>query len=120
MQPCNSPSSVPSSPPPPPPPRLHPQVEALSDLRNVFGMGRKEAEEAAAEVTSKAYKRLLSNAVTSGALDKAASKAEFLQDLCDNLRFDPDLATAMHAGEAWGRRRETLQCRLPVRWTTKR
>ena len=78
-------------------------------------MGRKEAEEAAAEVTSKAYKRLLSNAVTSGALDKAASKAEFLQDLCDNLRFDPDLATAMHAGEAWGRRRGNIASGRPRR-----
>lgn len=74
------------------------QVEALSELRNVFGMGRKEAEEATEEVTAKAYKRQLANAVTSGALDKAPSKAEFLSQLCDDLRFDPEQAAAIHAG----------------------
>jgi len=61
-------------------------------------MGKKEAEECGEEVTKKAYRKKLANAVTSGALDAASSKAEFLQGLCDSLHFNPQLAAQIHAG----------------------
>lgn len=73
-------------------------VAALGDLRNIFGMGKKEAEEAGEEVTKKAYRKKLANAVTSGSLEAAASKAEFLQGLCDSLHFNPQLAAQIHEG----------------------
>eukprot|EP00271_Cylindrocystis_brebissonii_P002637 TRINITY_DN13403_c0_g1_i1.p1 TRINITY_DN13403_c0_g1~~TRINITY_DN13403_c0_g1_i1.p1 ORF type:complete len:1135 (-),score=312.95 TRINITY_DN13403_c0_g1_i1:1036-4398(-) len=71
-------------------------VDALSSLRNIFGMGVKEAEAVESEVTGKVYYRRLSQAVQSGALDAAPSKALFLEDLCDRLRFDPEKAFAIH------------------------
>eukprot|EP00850_Spirogloea_muscicola_P000344 SM000001S04746 [mRNA] locus=s1:1907659:1913549:- [translate_table: standard] len=72
------------------------KVEALSQLRNIFGLGKKEAEEISSDVTGKVYRRKLAAAVQSGALDGAASKADFLEELCDKLRFDPEKAFAIH------------------------
>ncbi|CAI5964990.1 unnamed protein product [Closterium sp. NIES-64] len=72
------------------------QTEALAELRNTFGMGKREAEEASDEVTRKVYRRKLANLVTGGELDRAASKAEVLQELCDSLKFDPEKAAQIH------------------------
>ncbi|CAI7840156.1 unnamed protein product [Closterium sp. NIES-54] len=72
------------------------QMEALAELRNTFGMGKREAEEASDEVTRKVYRRKLANLVTGGELDRAASKAEVLQELCDSLKFDPEKAAQIH------------------------
>ncbi|CAI5464387.1 unnamed protein product [Closterium sp. Yama58-4] len=72
------------------------QTEALAELRNTFGMGKREAEEASDEVTRKVYRRKLANLVTGGELDRAASKAEVLQELCDSMKFDPEKAAQIH------------------------
>ena len=52
------------------------------------------------DVTSKAYRKLLSQAFSSGALDAADSKANYLQNLCDQLHFDPEKASEIHEGTA--------------------
>ncbi|GJP47634.1 hypothetical protein CLOM_g6814 [Closterium sp. NIES-68] len=72
------------------------QTKAWAELRNTFGMGKCEAEEASDEVTRKVYRRKLANLVTGGELDRAASKAEVLQELCDSLKFDPEKAAQIH------------------------
>ncbi|CAI5513105.1 unnamed protein product [Closterium sp. Naga37s-1] len=82
-------------------------TEALAELRNTFGMGKREAEEASDEVTRKVYRRKLANLVTGGELDRAASKAEVLQELCDSLKFDPEKAAQIHEG--WQAKAEVLQ-----------
>ena len=74
------------------------QVAALGQLRNTFGMGKREAEDIMAEVTAKIYRRMLAKAVQSGDLDAAPSKAMFLQNLCDTLQFDPAKASEVHEG----------------------
>lgn len=71
-------------------------ARALTELRNVFGLGKREAEAITTDVTTKVYKRLLAEAVSGGALERAPSKAEFLEDLCDRLQFDPELAAKVH------------------------
>ncbi|KAL5974558.1 hypothetical protein ACLOJK_031228 [Asimina triloba] len=70
---------------------------SLNQLKNLFGLGKREAESIILEVTSKVYRRRLSQAVSSGDLDAATSKAAFLQALCDELRFDPQKASDIHA-----------------------
>lgn len=72
------------------------QTQAFGELRNVFGMGKKEAEDVAEEVTAKVYRKRLAVGVTSGELDAASSKAEYLQVLCDKLAFDPEKAAQIH------------------------
>ena len=52
------------------------------------------------DVVSKAYRRLLAKAFSSGDLEAADSKAAFLQNLCDQLRFDPQKASEVHGGRA--------------------
>lgn len=74
------------------------QISALGQLRNIFGLGKREAETIMVDVTSKAYRRRLSQAVTSGSLEGAQSKAAFLQNLCDELHFDPQKASEIHQG----------------------
>lgn len=69
---------------------------ALTELRNVFGLGKREAEAIGVEVTTRVYKRLLAEAVSGGALEAAPSKAAFLEELCDRLQFDPELAARVH------------------------
>lgn len=74
------------------------QVVALGQLRNTFGMGKREAEDIMQEVTVKIYRRMLAKAVQNGDLDAAPSKAMFLQNLCDTLQFDPVKAGEVHEG----------------------
>ncbi|KAK9154075.1 hypothetical protein Sjap_001555 [Stephania japonica] len=72
------------------------KVLALNQLRNIFGLGKREAGVITVEVTSKVYRRRLSQAVSSGALEAADSKASFLQNLCEELHFDPQKASEIH------------------------
>ncbi|XP_077233711.1 translocon at the inner envelope membrane of chloroplasts 110 [Tasmannia lanceolata] len=73
------------------------KIVAWKQLKNIFGLGKREAETIIMEVISKVYRRRLSLAVSSGDLGAAASKAAFLQDLCDELHFDPEKASEIHA-----------------------
>jgi len=59
-------------------------------------MGPKEAEAIESSVKEAAYKNLLREAVTSGALDAAASKAEMLGDLVEKVQWDSEAALALH------------------------
>ncbi|XP_051113246.1 protein TIC110, chloroplastic [Andrographis paniculata] len=72
------------------------KLVALNQLRNVFGLGRREAESIALEVTSQAYRRRLQLAVSTGDLLRSDSKAAYLQQLCEELRFDPEMAVKIH------------------------
>ncbi|KAI7727898.1 hypothetical protein M8C21_010187 [Ambrosia artemisiifolia] len=72
------------------------KLSALSQLRNIFGLGKREAESIAIEVTSKVYRKRLAESVTGGALEAADSKAAFLQNLCEELHFDPEKAIEIH------------------------
>uniref|UniRef100_A0A2C9U3F1 Chromo domain-containing protein n=1 Tax=Manihot esculenta TaxID=3983 RepID=A0A2C9U3F1_MANES len=72
------------------------QLSALNQLRNIFGLGKREAEAITLDVTSKAYRKRLAQAVSSGDLDLATSKAAFLQNLCEELYFDAEKATEIH------------------------
>lgn len=72
------------------------KLAALNQLRNIFGLGKREAEAITIDVTSKAYRKRLAQAVSSGDLDLAGSKAAFLQNLCEELHFDAQKATDIH------------------------
>ncbi|KAG2672928.1 hypothetical protein I3843_13G057200 [Carya illinoinensis] len=72
------------------------KLAALHQLRNIFGLGKREAEAITLDVTSKVYRKRLAQAVTSGDLEMADSKAAFLQNLCDELHFDPQKASEIH------------------------
>ncbi|KDP30450.1 hypothetical protein JCGZ_17138 [Jatropha curcas] len=72
------------------------KLAALNHLRNIFGLGKREAETISLDVTSKAYRKRLAQAVSSGDLDLADSKAAFLQNLCEELHFDALKATEIH------------------------
>lgn len=72
------------------------KLAALNQLRNIFGLGKREAESVALEVSSKAYRRRLQQAVSSGDLMEADSKAAYLQNLCEELHFDPEKAIEIH------------------------
>lgn len=41
-------------------------------------------------------RRMLRDEVTSGRLDAAESKAKVLQQLCEQLKFNPEAASALH------------------------
>ncbi|KAK1320600.1 hypothetical protein QJS10_CPA03g00992 [Acorus calamus] len=69
---------------------------ALNQLKNIFGLGKREAEVILLEVTSNAYRKRLSLAVSSGELQAADSKAAYLQKLCEDLQFDPEKASGIH------------------------
>ncbi|KAM1099304.1 hypothetical protein TB2_005799 [Malus domestica] len=69
---------------------------ALNQLRNIFGLGKREAESIVLDVTSKVYRKRLSQSVTSGDLEAADSKAAFLQNICEELHFDPQRAIQIH------------------------
>jgi hypothetical protein len=75
------------------------QVAELGLLKRIFGMGNKEAEALTLEVTARVYRRRLRAAVQDGSLEGAASKAEFLQELCDDIRLEPDEATRINEGK---------------------
>ncbi|XP_010256257.1 PREDICTED: protein TIC110, chloroplastic-like [Nelumbo nucifera] len=72
------------------------KLASLNHLRNIFGLGKREAEAIMLDVTSKVYRRRLSQAVSSGELEAADSKAAYLQNLCDELYFDPEKASGIH------------------------
>ncbi|GFP97345.1 protein tic110 chloroplastic [Phtheirospermum japonicum] len=72
------------------------KLAALNQLRNIFGLGRREAESIAVEVTSLVYRKRLQQAVSSGDLMNADSKAAYLQNLCEELHFDPGKAIEIH------------------------
>ncbi|KAL3530956.1 hypothetical protein ACH5RR_010278 [Cinchona calisaya] len=72
------------------------KLAALNHLRNIFGLGRQEAESIALEVTAKVYRKQLAQAVTSGELAAADSKAAYLQNLCEELYFDAEKAVEIH------------------------
>ncbi|CAI8596921.1 unnamed protein product [Vicia faba] len=72
------------------------KLSALTQLRNIFGMSKREAEEITIDVTSKVYRKHLAKAFSGGELEKADSKAAFLQNLCDELHFDPQKACKIH------------------------
>ncbi|KAF2617850.1 hypothetical protein F2Q68_00038418 [Brassica cretica] len=77
------------------------KLVAMSQLRNILGLGTREAEAISVDVTSKAYRKRLANAVTSGDLEAQDSKAKYLQKLCEELHFDAQKASAIHEG-IWG------------------
>ncbi|KAK4274891.1 hypothetical protein QN277_018054 [Acacia crassicarpa] len=72
------------------------KVASLSQLRNIFGLGKREAQAITLDVTSKVYRKQLAQAVSGGDLQMADSKAMFLQNLCDELHFDPQKASEIH------------------------
>lgn len=61
-------------------------------------MGNREAESITLDVTSKVYQKRLSEVFQSGDLEMADSKAAFLQNLCEELHFDPQKASEIHEG----------------------
>lgn len=67
-------------------------------MKNIFGLGKREAESIALEVTAQVYRRRLQHAVSSGDLMEADSKAAYLQNLCEELHFDPEKAIEIHEG----------------------
>ncbi|XP_022729007.1 protein TIC110, chloroplastic isoform X2 [Durio zibethinus] len=72
------------------------KLTALNQLRNILGLGNKESESIILDVTSKVYQKRLSEAFQSGDLEMADSKAAFLQNLCEELHFDPQKASEIH------------------------
>lgn len=70
----------------------------MNQLRNIFGLGKREAENITLDVTSKVYRKRLAQSVTGGDLEIADSKAAFLQNLCEELHFDPLRASEIHEG----------------------
>lgn len=74
------------------------QLVALNHLKNIFGLGNREAEAIMLDITSKVYRRRLSQAFSGGDLEAAPSKAAFLQNLCEELHFDPQKASEIHEG----------------------
>ncbi|KAL4010682.1 hypothetical protein IC575_027693 [Cucumis melo] len=72
------------------------KLAALNQLRNIFGLGKREAENITLDVTSKVYRKRLSQSVSGGDLEMADSKAAFLQNLCEELHFDPLKASEIH------------------------
>lgn len=52
------------------------------------------------EITTKIYRKRLSQAVSSGDLEIATSKAAFLQNLCEELQFESEKASQIHEGNA--------------------
>ncbi|WZZ20309.1 hypothetical protein YC2023_121696 [Brassica napus] len=72
------------------------KLVAMSQLRNILGLGTREAEAISVDVTSKAYRKRLANAFSSGDLEAQDSKAKYLQKLCEELHFDAQKASAIH------------------------
>ncbi|KAE8688829.1 TIC110 protein [Hibiscus syriacus] len=72
------------------------KLTALNQLRNILGLGKKEAEAIMLDVTSKVYQKRLSEGFQRGELEMADSKAAFLQNLCEELHFDPQKASEIH------------------------
>lgn len=69
---------------------------SLNHLKNIFGLGKREAEAIISDITSKVYRKRLSQAFSGGDLEASTSKAAFLQNLCAELHFDPQKASEIH------------------------
>eukprot|EP00873_Tetraselmis_striata_P004915 jgi/Tetstr1/425179/TSEL_015640.t1 len=69
---------------------------ALNELRGVFGLGPKEVTAIRDDVVVRTYRNKLREKVASGELEAAESKAAVLQEMCNNLRFDPASAAQLH------------------------
>ncbi|KAG8092076.1 hypothetical protein GUJ93_ZPchr0012g20283 [Zizania palustris] len=67
----------------------------LNQLRNIFGLGKHEAEAILSDVKAQVYRKRLAKSFNSE-LAAAPSKAAFLQNICEELQFDPELASKMH------------------------
>lgn len=93
------------------------QFTALNQLRNILGLGNKEAEAIILDVTSKVYQKRLSEAFQGGDLEMADSKAAFLQNLCEELHFDPQKASEIHEGirSRVGKRKRLRLFVFPIR-----
>lgn len=70
-------------------------------MRNIFGLGKREAGAITLDVTSKVYRKRLAQAVRTGDLAAADSKAAYLQNLCEELHFDPQKAIEIHQGNIY-------------------
>lgn len=73
------------------------QINKLNNLRDILGLGKHEAEAILLEIKSTVYKKRLSKAFNNE-LATAPSKAAFLQNLCEELHFDPANASKLHEG----------------------
>ncbi|KAG2548211.1 protein TIC110, chloroplastic-like [Panicum virgatum] len=71
------------------------KLAPLNELRNIFGLGKREAEGILSDVKSNIYRRTLAKAFNTE-LASVPSKAAYLQILCEKLQFDPELASKMH------------------------
>ncbi|KAG0472684.1 hypothetical protein HPP92_014541, partial [Vanilla planifolia] len=72
------------------------KLVALKKLKNIFGLGIREGDAILLDITTKVYRKRLSQAVSGGDLESASSKAAYLQNLCDELHFDPEKASKIH------------------------
>jgi uncharacterized protein with von Willebrand factor type A (vWA) domain len=72
------------------------QINKLNKLRNMLGLGKHE-EAILLEIKSNVYKRRLSK-VFNNELATAPSKAALLQNLCEELHFNPENASKLHEG----------------------
>ncbi|XP_062205364.1 protein TIC110, chloroplastic-like [Phragmites australis] len=71
------------------------KLAPLNELRNIFGLGKREAEGISSDVKAHIYRKTLAKSFNSD-LASVPSKAAFLQILCEKLQFDPELASKMH------------------------
>ncbi|KAL5231400.1 hypothetical protein ABZP36_030176 [Zizania latifolia] len=71
------------------------KLAPLNQLRNIFGLGKREAEAIMSDVKAQVYRKRLAKSFNSE-LAAAPSKAAFLQNICEELQFDPELASKMH------------------------
>ncbi|KAL6883554.1 hypothetical protein ACP4OV_010968 [Aristida adscensionis] len=71
------------------------KLAPLNELRNIFGLGKREAEGILSEVKALIYRRRLAKSFNTE-LASVPSKAAFLQILCEKLQFDPELASKIH------------------------
>uniref|UniRef100_J3N3N2 Uncharacterized protein n=2 Tax=Oryza brachyantha TaxID=4533 RepID=J3N3N2_ORYBR len=71
------------------------KLAPLNQLRNIFGLGKREAESIMSDVKAQVYRKRLAKSFNSE-LAAAPSKAAFLQNICEELQFDPELASKMH------------------------
>ena len=66
----------------------------MNDLRNISGLGKHEAQAITSDIESRAYRYKLIKSFSTD-LAAAPNKASFLQNLCQELQFDPELASKM-------------------------
>lgn len=71
------------------------KLAPLNELRNIFGLGKREAEGILSDAKAHIYRRTLAKSFNTE-LASVPSKAAFLQILCEKLQFDPELASKMH------------------------